>query len=543
MARIDGGHLIAKALKQEGVRYIFTLSGFHIMPIYEGCVDEGIGIIDCRHEQAAAFAAEGWAKVTGRPGICVATGGPGVPNTVTPVANASKNSSPLIVIGGGDPVAEVDMGSAQELSHIEYMKPITKWAKRVVETRRIPEYVAAAFRQAIGPEPGPAFLEIPLDICHGEVDEADVVYPAQYRTEARAHGDPAIVREAARLLLKAERPVVVAGSSVWWCQAAQELRELVERAGTPIFTTSLARGSVPPDHPLLFSLSRRFALSQADVVAVVGAPLDFRLGYGRPPTFGAEARVIQIDFRAVDIGKNRPVEVGISGDLGAVLRQLSQEMPAPSAEPSKWVRQLREQEDAARQRDEAFLNSDAVPIHPLRLCREIRDFLDPNATVIGDGGDIVSFAARVLRIYYPGHWLDPGPMGTLGIGTGYAMAAKLARPNEQVIIVNGDGSFGLSAMEYHTMARHGIQVVSVIGNDGSWGQVKHGQLTQYGRALGVELGQTARYERLVESLGGHGEYVERTEDIRPALERAFASGRPACVNVITDPAVAYARQR
>lgn len=543
MASIDGGHLVARALKQEGVRYIFTISGFHIMPIYEGCMDEGITIIDCRHEQAAAFAAEGWAKVTGQPGVCVATGGPGVPNTVTPVANALKNSSPLIVIGGGDPVAEVDMGPPQELSHIEYMRPITKWARRVVETRRIAEYVSVAFRQAIGPKPGPVFLEIPSDICQGEVDDADVILPTQYRTQARAHGDPALVREAARLLLQAQRPIVVAGSSVWWSQAAQELRGLVERAGTSTYLTSLARGSIPPDHTLLFSLSRRFAVSQADVVALIGAPLDFRLGYGRPPAFSPETKVIQIDFEAVDIGKNRPVEVGISGDVGAVLKQISEEMPAPSAKPSKWVQQLREQEDAARQRDEPFLNSDAVPIHPLRLCREIRDFLGPNATVIGDGGDIVSFAARVLQVHYPGHWLDPGPMGTLGIGTGYAMAAKLARPGEQVLIVSGDGSFGLSAMEFHTMARHGIQVVSVIGNDGSWGQVKQGQLEHYGRALGVQLGQTARYERVVESLGGHGEYVERPQDIRPALERAFASGRPACINVITDPTVAYARQR
>ena len=543
MSEIDGGHLVAKALKNEGVEYIFSLSGAHIRTIYDGCVDEGIEIIDVRHEQAAAFAAEGWAKVTGRPGVCVATGGPGVPNTVTAVANALRGASPMIVIGGGDPVSEMEMGHPQQLSHIEYMQPITKWARRVLETRRIPEYLSMAFREAIGPKPGPAFLEVPRDVAEGTVDEADVLFPTKYRTEARPQGDPVLVREAAILLSTAQRPVVMAGSSVWWSQAAKELREFVESVGAPLFLNAMGRGSIPPDHPLLFSLARRFALSQADVVAVIGTPLDFRLGYGRPPTFSEEAKVIQVDFEATDIGKNRPIEVGISGDVRAVLGQITQEIQGRPGQESEWVRELREGESSIRKEDEPALNSNAIPIHPLRLCREIRDFLDRDATVIGDGGDIVSFAARALNIYYPGHWLDPGPMGCLGAGTGYAMAAKLARPQEQVLIVSGDGSFGLNGMEFDTMARHDIPVVSVISNDGAWGQEKHGHIAQYGRAVGAELRQGTRYDRMVESLGGHGEYVERPEDIRPALERAFASGKPACVNVLTDPTVAYARRQ
>lgn len=543
MSQIDGGHLVAKALKNEGVEYIFSLSGAHIRTIYDGCVDEGIEIIDVRHEQAAAFAAEGWAKVTGRPGVCVATGGPGVPNTVTAVANALRGASPMIVIGGGDPVSEMEMGHPQQLSHIEYMQPITKWARRVLETRRIPEYLSMAFREAIGPKPGPAFLEVPRDVAEGTVDEADVLFPTKYRTKARPQGDPVLVREAAILLSTAQRPVVMAGSSVWWSQAAKELREFVESVGAPLFLNAMGRGSIPPDHPLLFSLARRFALSQADVVAVIGTPLDFRLGYGRPPTFSEEAKVIQVDFEATDIGKNRPIEVGISGDVRAVLGQITREIQGRPGQESEWVRELREGESSIRKEDEPALDSNAIPIHPLRLCREIRDFLDRDATVIGDGGDIVSFAARALNIYYPGHWLDPGPMGCLGAGTGYAMAAKLARPQEQVLIVSGDGSFGLNGMEFDTMARHDIPVVSVISNDGAWGQEKHGHIDQYGRAVGVELGQGTRYDKMVESLGGHGEYVERPEDIRPALERAFASGKPACVNVLTDPTVAYARRQ
>lgn len=543
MSQIDGGHLVAKALKNEGVEYIFSLSGAHIRTIYDGCVDEGIEIIDVRHEQAAAFAAEGWAKVTGRPGVCVATGGPGVPNTVTAVANAFRGSSPMIVIGGGDPVAEMEMGHPQQLSHIEYMQPITKWARRVLETRRIPEYLSIAFREAIGPKPGPVFLEVPRDVAEGLVDEADVLFPTKYRTEARPQGDPVLVGEAAILLSTAQRPVVMAGSSVWWSQAAKELREFVESVGAPLFLNAMGRGSIPPEHPLLFSLARRFALSQADVVAVVGTPLDFRLGYGRPPTFSEEAKVIQIDFEATDIGKNRPIEVGITGDVRAVLAQITQEIQGRPGQESEWLRELREWESSIRKEDEPALNSNAIPIHPLRLCREIRDFLDWDATVIGDGGDIVSFAARAFNIYYPGHWLDPGPMGCLGAGTGYAMAAKLARPQEQVLIVSGDGSFGLNGMEFDTMARHNIPVVCVISNDGAWGQEKHGHIAQYGRAVAAELRQGTRYDRMVESLGGHGEYVERPQDIRPALERAFASGKPACVNVLTDPTVAYARRQ
>ncbi|MFQ5987808.1 MAG: acetolactate synthase [Dehalococcoidia bacterium] len=543
MSQIDGGHLVAKALKNEGVEYIFSLSGAHIRTIYDGCVDEGIGIIDVRHEQAAAFAAEGWAKVTGRPGVCVATGGPGVPNTVTAVANAFRGSSPMIVIGGGDPVAEMEMGHPQQLSHIEYMQPITKWARRVLETRRIPEYLSIAFREAIGPKPGPVFLEVPRDVAEGLVDEADVLFPTRYRTEARPQGDPVLVREAAILLSTAQRPLLMAGSSVWWSQAAKELREFVESVGAPLFLNAMGRGSIRPEHPLLFSLARRFALSQADVVALIGTPLDFRLGYGRPPAFGEEAKVIQIDFEATDIGKNRPIEVGITGDVRAVLGQITQEIQGRPGQESEWLRELREWESSIRKEDEPALNSNAIPIHPLRLCREIRDFLGRDATVIGDGGDIVSFAARALNIYYPGHWLDPGPMGCLGVGTGYAMAAKLARPQEQVLIVSGDGSFGLNGMEFDTMARHNIPVVSVIGNDGAWGQEKHGHIAQYGRAVGAELRQGTRYDRMVESLGGHGEYVERPQDIRPALERAFASGKPACVNVLTDPTVAYARRQ
>ncbi len=548
MAQIDGGHLVARMLAQEGVKYIFTLCGGHISPIYEGCADEGIGVIDVRHEQAAAHAAEGWAKVTGQPGVAVVTAGPGVTDTVTAVANAFQAPSPMILIGGRSPLAQWEMGALQEIDHVEFLKPITRWARAVLETRRIPEYLSIAFRHACAPKPGPAFLEIPMDVLNGSVEESQVVFPNKYRTEARPQGDPDLVEKAAELLLAAQRPVAIGGGSIWRCQASGELRQFIEMANVPVFLNGMGRGSVPPDHPLFFSYCRNFALGQADVVLISGAPFDFRLGYGRPPAFHPDARVIQIELDATDIGRNRAVEVGIVGDVKHVLRQLTQEYSrrAPMRKEPAWVERLKQAEARIQQAEEPYLNSDAVPIHPLRLCKEVRNFLDRDATVIGDGGEIVQFASRVLAAYYPGHWLDPGQLGCLGVGTGFAMAAKLARPDKQVLIMNGDGSFGLNAMEFDTMVRHCLPVVSVIGNDGAWGQMKHGYLARYGRCVGVELAPGTRYDKMVGALGGYGEFVERPEDIRPALERAFASERPACVNVITDPDVSYggvSRQR
>jgi len=543
MARIAGGHWVARVLKKEGVRYIFTLSGGHISPIYEGCADEGIGIIDVRHEQAAAHAAEGWAKVTRQPGVAVVTAGPGVTDTVTAVVNAYFAPSPMVIIGGRSPLQEFEMGSLQEMDQVELMRPITKWARTCFDTRRIPEYVAAAFRQATSDRPGPAFLEIPMDMMYRRAEEDEVVMPEHYRTACKCGGDIDLIRQAARLLAEARHPVVIAGGAVWWCAAHDALREFLHQGNLPVYLNGMGRGSVPPDDPLFFSLSRRRALMNADVVLVIGTPFDFRLGFGRAPLFPLAAKVIQVDFQAADIGRNRPVHVGIAGDVCAVLSQICDEM-APQVQKGRteeWLAEIRAAEAKARAADEPLLNSDAAPIHPMRLCRELRDFLDRDVTVVGDGGDIVTFAARVLNIHEPGHWLDPGQMGCLGVGTGFAMAAKLARPNKQVLLVNGDGSFGLNGMEFDTMARHKIPVVSVVGNDGAWGQVKHPYVASYGRALGVDLKHGARYDKMVEALGGHGEFVQRPEEIRPALERAFASGLPACVNVLVDPAAAFAR--
>ncbi|HLZ22043.1 MAG TPA: acetolactate synthase [Ktedonobacterales bacterium] len=536
-----GGLLVAEMLQREGVETVFTLSGGHIAAIYDGCVRRGIRVVDTRHEQVAVHAAEGWAKVTGRPGVALLTAGPGVTDGITGIANAYLGGSPIVVFGGAAPVEHWDRGALQEMPMVEMLRPITKWARTVVQTRRVADYTAMAFREATAGRPGPVFLECPMDVLNAIIPTADAILPgAGYRVAAKPQGDPARIAEAVALLERAERPVIFAGTTVWWDTAAESLRTLAERQQAPVFLNGMGRGSLPPDHPLFFSLARRAALGGADLILLVGTKLDFRLNYGQPPLIPAETKIVWIDTLAREIGVNRGAEVGIAGDVAAILTQLSNALRS-AVNHDSWLATVRESEKTARDVEEALMRSDQTPIHPLRLCRELRDVLDRDAYVIGDGGDIVSYGARVLNAWEPGHWLDAGPMGTLGAGTGYAIATKLARPDKQVAVLFGDGAFGLNGMEFETMVRHNLPVVGVVGNDGQWAQIKHPQKAMLGHSTAADLTSGIRYDRMVEALGGYGELVERPEDLRPALERAFASGRPACVNVLTDPTVVYSR--
>ncbi|WP_069803265.1 acetolactate synthase [Thermogemmatispora onikobensis] len=543
MSITHGGWLVAKILKREGVEVVFTLSGGHIAAIYDGCLREGIRVVDTRHEQAAVHAAEGWAKCTRRPGVALLTAGPGVTDGVTGIANAYLAGSPVLVIGGAAPLSLWDRGALQEMNQIDLLRPITKWARTVHETGRIPEYVAAAFRQMLNGKPGPVFLEIPMDILNNLADTDNVTDPGEpssYRPAGPVQPTPDQVEKAAALLEQAERPVIMAGSAVWWCDGAEALRELAERIQAPVYLNGAGRGCLPPTHPLFFSASRRKALEGADTILAIGTRMDFRLNHGRPPLIPAEARLIWFDLAGEDIGVNRGAEVGLVGDVGLAMHQVAAACRPYSGERA-WLRFIREAEAKAWERDAAALNSDAVPIHPMRLCKEIRDFIDEETTVIGDGGDIVSYGGRVINVSRPGYWLDAGPMGTLGTGTGFAMAAQLARPGKRVLILHGDGAFGLNGMEFESMVRHKLPVVSVIGNDGAWGQIKHPQKALIGHATAAELAPGIRYDKMVEALGGYGELVERPEEIRPALERAFASGLPACINVLIDPDKPYSR--
>ena len=534
MAQIDGGALVARFLKQEQVSTIFTLCGGHIQNIYAGCQDNDIRIIDVRHEQVAGHAAEGWGRVNRRPGVGVVTAGPGVTDVVTAVANAYQNRSPMVIIGGASPLNQLGKGALQEMNTLDMMKPITKWAARVHSAERIPEHLAEAFRVSMTGRYGPVYLEMPSDVLHGRVEEEKVRMPSGYRTTGRVAGDPQLVGQAAELIRNAEKPLVMGGSQVYWSDAHEDLQQFVEKIQAPVFLNAMGRGSMRQDHPLFFSRTRRNALSEADVVVIIGTPMDFRLQYGG--RISPQAKLIMIDSDPQEIGRNRGIDIGLEGDTKMVLQQILAELEGVRREPGSWVGGLREAETKIQDLRQQWLNSDATPIHPLRLCKEMAEFVDDNTIVVGDGGDIVSTAAQILPINNPGQWFDPGPLGTLGVGTGFCMGILTSKPDKKVLMVNGDGTFGLNGFEFDTFVRFGMPVVSVVGNDRQWGQIAVGMIRAYGRERAAPsiLADNARYDKVVEALGGHGEFVTEPDQIKPAIERAFASGKPACVNVILD---------
>jgi acetolactate synthase-1/2/3 large subunit len=530
MTMVHGGRLVAQALKRHGTTHLFTLCGGHIQAIYDGCIDEGIRVVDVRHEQTAGHAADGWARVTGKPGVCAVTAGPGVTDVVTAVANAQRAGVPMVVIGGAGPRLLCDMGSLQDMDHLSLMRSITKWSVQVPEARRIVEYVDAAFRVAQANVPGPVFLEMPLDLLMNVGDDADLPATRPLEEPPRPAGDPRAIARAAELLKASERPAFLVGSQIRWSPRREAVRAAADAIEAPFFLNGMARGALPCEHRGLFSRSRRFALSQADCVFVFGTPFDFRVDYGRSPTWSADAKIVQVDLDGAELGRNRRVDVAIDGDSGLVLDQIAAAVGKKST--PAWLAAVRADEDKRRAKMAAEIESSASPPNPLRVCAEIGKRLRPGDVVVGDGGDFVATAAYVLKLEWPQLWMDPGPLGTLGVGPGYAMAAKLARPDARVVLVYGDGSFGLHAMELEAMARQKIPVVAVIGNDAGWTQIRRGQVELYGepRAVATALDYT-HYERVVEACGGRGWWVERVEDLGRALDEAFASDVPACVNV------------
>lgn len=536
MAKISGGQLVARFLKAEGVEAVFTLCGGHVMDIYNGCLDEGIRVIDVRHEQTAAHAADAWTRLTGVCGVAIVTAGPGVTDAVTGVANAFRANVPMLLIGGQAPIRNHLKGGLQELDCVDLMKPITKFSAAVPETARIPEFLGMAIRETYSGRPGPAFLEIRKDVLDGGVDEAGVKYPVNFRSKGRPKGDEDLIEAAARLLDGARRPALMAGTQVQHCRASDSLLAFVRRLGIPAYLNGAARGCLPEDACTVFSKSRKHALSKADVVVVVGAPFDFRLGYGQ--CISPEAKIIQVDLDYSELCRNRDVEVPIHGDPGAVLEQLSDAV-SRSRVRQEWIDELAAIEALAAEHDLPFLNSDAVPIHPLRLAREINEFIRADTIFIADGGDVVTMAAGVVRTCRPGNWLDPGPLGTLGVGAPFAIAAKAARPRDEVVILFGDGAFGLTGFDYDTLVRFDMPVIGVVANNASWNQVRYVQVAKYGAGRGsvASLLSPLRYDRIVEAMGGYGELVTDPSQIRPALDRARDSGKPACINVMVDPKV------
>ncbi len=525
---VQGGTLAARAIAAAGVDAIFTLSGGHVMPIYEGCRREGVRVVDVRHEQSAAHAAEAWGRVRRACGVALVTAGPGVTGTVTAVANCLAAQTPLVVLGGARPLAQSEWGALQEFDQLSLMKPITKWAAVCPEADRIPEYVAIAFRHALAVPRGPVYLELPADILFAD-GNAEVVATA---ASTRAFPDPHELVTAADLLSSAERPAVVAGSGVWWDGAASELARLAEHGRLPVFLNGSGRGSLPPDHELFFQHSRSAALEEADVVCVVGTPLDFRLRYGR---FG-KGKLIHVHGDSRELGRNRVPDAALLGDSAAVLGALADGVERPADERASWLERLRAAEAAWWDAHRAEIESDAAPIHHYRLGAELDRVLDPGTVVIGDGGDVVAAVSRVLRVHRPGHWLDPGPFGCLGVGPGYAIGVGTAGFGGRIVCVMGDGAFGLNGLDFDTLVRFGIPAVLVVGNDGAWGEIRVPQVGMYGADAEVATRLApSRYDRLCEVFGGHAEHVERPAELAPALERALASGEPAIVNVMLDP--------
>jgi len=538
METLTGGRLVARMLRKEGVSTAFTLSGLHIAPIYAGCVAEGVRLVDTRHEQAAAHAADAWARLTRAVGVAIVTAGPGVTGTVTAVANAWAAAAPLLVLGGAAPTFNQGRGSLQEMPQTQLFAGITKWSDRVPSPELIPSFLARAFRVARAGRPGPVFLEIPWDVLSNGADEALAAAQVRYRVEARAPGDPVQIGRALDLLAAAERPVLLGGSSIWWDDAVEPLRRFAERSGLPVYLNGMGRGCLRADHPGFFHRSRREALAAADMVLVVGTPLDFRVGYGTEPTFAPGARVVQVDGDAAEIGRNRPIEVGIVGDSRSVLGALAAGAAAGTA-PEAWRRFLREREEERAQKQRALEESDQRPIHHFRLARALGDVARRagDVTWVADGGNVVAVAAKVIQLDVPGRWLDPGPLGCLGVGSPFAIAAKLLAPDRPVCVIQGDGAFGLNGMDFETAVRFALPMVVVVGNDAAWGQIAVPQRAMYGDTVATRLAPT-RYDRVVQALGGDGEHVDDPRDLVPALERAFASGTVYCVDVALDPEAA-----
>jgi thiamine pyrophosphate-dependent acetolactate synthase large subunit-like protein len=532
-----GGRLVAKALKSRGVSKLFTLSGGHLFSIFDGCKTEGIEVIDFRHEQSAAFAAIGWAKATREPGVCALTAGCGVTNGMSAIASAQADGVPLVVLGGRAPELRWGSGSLQEIDHLPFVSPLVKAASTVKSPAEIAAVTAEAIDAAQTPPFGPTFVDYPMDVVFME-SETGVPDPGPEPVQLPGKTDL-----AAKLLAEAERPAIMAGSNLYWARAESELRELAEALGIPVFLNGLGRGCLPPDHELFFSRARGAGLKGCDVALVIGVPLDFRLGFGA--SISEDATLIQLDFAPSRLERTRKPNLELAGDIAASLtaiREAAGTSITHSTRTTKWIEELRHVEVEKRTDEQEMLDDGRSPLHPMRVFKALGEFLDRDAIVIGDGGDFVSFAGRVWETWEPGTWMDPGPYGCLGAGPGQAIGAKLAHPERQVCLLLGDGAFGFSGMEFDTMVRHKLPIVAVMGNNGIWALEHHPMKFLYGYSLAAELRPETRYDEVVSALGGHGELVRSPEELEPALERAFASGKPALVNVLTDPEVVYPRR-
>jgi acetolactate synthase-1/2/3 large subunit len=529
MATVTGSELLARSLHAIGTDTFFYIMGGPMIETESELLRLGVRGIDTRHEQAASIMAHAYTRVRRRPGVCMGASGPGATNLVTGVANAFTDAAPVVAIGGSSPRVYLGMEAFQEIDQVAVMRPITKWAERILDTRRIPEFVTTAFRQATTGRPGPVYLDLPGDILGEKVEESAVTYPAPWRPAPRSLGDPAAVREAIALLARAQRPLVLAGSGALWSDAPAALQAFVEAAGIPFYTTPMSRGLIPEDHRLAFLNARAKAFAEADVILAVGTRFNYVIQFGRAPRFAADLKVIHVDINPTELGHNRPADVPIAGDARAVLEQLVAEAKG-TLDPARytaWTAKLKAIDTEKGAEMAKAMSTDQTPIHPLRLCKEVRDFLRRDAILAVDGQEILNFGRQSIPTFVPGHRLNSGPFGCMGVGLPFGVGAKVAKPDAQVVVLHGDGSYGINAMEIDTAVRHRVPVLVVISNNGGW--TADPQRNKPGRNLGF-----TRYDRVAMDFGAHGEFVEKAHEIRRALERAAASGKPAVVNVITD---------
>jgi acetolactate synthase-1/2/3 large subunit len=526
---VTGSEILAKSLRSQGVETLFFVMGGPMLETEAALIKFGVRAIDTRHEQAASFMAHAYGRVLQRPGLCIGCSGPGMTNLLTGIANAYTDAAPLVAVGGSSPLVYDDMEAFQEIDQVSMARPVTKWAHRAPSAKRVPDMVASAFRQATSGRRGPVYLDMPGDILGEEIDDSNLVYPGPATSTVRSLGDPAAVTEAVAVLARAERPLIIGGSGVWWSDGAAAFQAFVEATGIPFYTTPISRGTVPEDHDLAFLNARVRAFAEADVLVNVGTRFNYIVQFGRPPRFAENLKVIQVDVDPTSFGRNRPVDVPIAGDARCVLEQLTKEARG-KVDPARfraWVGKLRILDAEKGAEMSKVMATDDMPIHPLRLCKEVRDFMNRDAILVVDGQEILNFGRQSIPTYVPGHRLNSGSFGCMGVGLPFGIGAKVAKPDKQVVVLHGDGSYGINAMEIHTAVRHNIPVLCVISCNGGW--TADPQQNKPGRNLGY-----ARYDRMAMDLGAHGEFVEKPGEIRPALDRAAASGKPAVVNVITD---------
>ena len=546
MEPVNGGRLAAQALAAHGVKTIFTLSGGHITPIYQHLVETDIQLFDTRHEQSAVFMAEAYGRMTKKPGVALVTAGPGFTNALTPIANARMANSPLVLISGCVGIECIEKLDLQDMRQAPVIEPMVKKAFVCHKTERIPEFIDMALRTAVSGRPGPVYLELPVDVLNAQTDPAAVKSP---RTVVESKPvDAAQAEKIIDMIQAAQKPLIIAGSGVWYSGGEDDLRNLVEKTGIPVFTSANGRGTVSDEHPLCFESSLAIrpggalvANMSADLVILLGARISLYYIFG--DIFPQTAKLVQVDIQAEEIGRNRTVDLGVVSDAAAMCRELGrivEQKGLSSALQDKfspWIKELKNAEEAGKAEAKPNWESAAVPIHPMRLAQEVNSFMNrEDDIVIADGGDTQIWMGMTRTIRRPGHYLDAGLFGCLAVGLPYANAAKYIYPDKRVCLIIGDGSVGFNFMEFETAIRRKLPVVTVISNDLGWGMIRHSQEIRMGKAIetGTLIGKV-EYHKLVEDLGGKGFYVEKVEDVRPALEEAFASGKTCCINVMTDP--------